>query len=61
MYQHPIIQKAVNCMWFKNRCDEGIVFETSFEGMPLPAIAILLTAVCVLFLTHYITQLAHLD
>ncbi|EDR01732.1 uncharacterized protein LACBIDRAFT_332970 [Laccaria bicolor S238N-H82] len=45
MYQHPIIQKAVNCMWFKNRRDEGILFETLFEGMPLPAIALLLTAI----------------
>ncbi|KIJ90639.1 hypothetical protein K443DRAFT_39634, partial [Laccaria amethystina LaAM-08-1] len=45
MYQHPIIQKAINCMWFKNRRDEGILFETLFEGMPLPAIALLLTAI----------------
>ncbi|EDR12207.1 uncharacterized protein LACBIDRAFT_323308 [Laccaria bicolor S238N-H82] len=45
MYQHPIIQKAINCMWFKNRRDEGILFETFFKGMPLPAIALLLTAI----------------
>jgi len=61
MYQHPVIQKAVNCMWFKNRRDEGILFETLFEGMPLPAIALLLTAVRILFFIHYITQPAHLD
>lgn len=45
MYQHPIIQKAVNVMWFQNKRDEGIQFRNMFKPMPIAAIALVLTAV----------------
>lgn len=46
MYYHPIIQKAVNAMWFQNKRDEGVVFTEMFKPIPVPAIAFVLTAVC---------------
>ena len=45
MYQHPVIQKAVNVMWFQNKRDEGIRFTAMFKPIPVPAIALVLTAV----------------
>ena len=45
MYQHPIIQKAVNVMWFQNKRDEGIHFTDMFKPIPIAAIALVLTAV----------------
>lgn len=45
MYQHPIIQKAVNIMWFQNKRDEGSRFPEMFKPIPVPAIALVLTAV----------------
>ena len=45
MYQHPIIQKAVNVMWFQNKRDEGIRYTDMFKPIPVPAIALVLTAV----------------
>ena len=47
MYQHPIIQKAVNVMWFQNKRDEGIRYKDMFKPIPIPAIALVLTAVSV--------------
>jgi hypothetical protein len=49
MYNHPIIQKAVNAMWFQNKRDEGILFSEMFKPIPVQAIAFVLTAVC-----HYL-------
>ncbi|KAI0298204.1 hypothetical protein BC826DRAFT_907102 [Russula brevipes] len=45
LYQALIIQKAVNAVWFAHRCDEGVLFPTYFHPFPLPAIALVLTAV----------------
>lgn len=45
MYQHPIIQKAVNVMWFQNKRDEGIQFRNMFKPIPIAAIALVLTAI----------------
>ena len=45
MYYHPIIQKAVNAMWFQNKRDEGVLFTEMFKPIPVPAIAFVLTAV----------------
>jgi hypothetical protein len=45
MYNHPIIQKAVNAMWFQNKRDEGVIFTEMFKPIPVPAIALVLTAV----------------
>ncbi|KAG6822010.1 hypothetical protein H0H92_015675, partial [Tricholoma furcatifolium] len=44
IYKHPIIQMAVNMMWFKNKRDEGVIYTDMFNPMPLPAIALILTA-----------------
>ena len=46
MYNHPIIQKAVNAMWFQNKRDEGVIFTKMFKPIPVQAIALVLTAVC---------------
>lgn len=45
IYNHPIIQKAVNAMWFKNKRDEGIVYPDLFSPIPIHCIALILTAV----------------
>ena len=47
MYQHPIIQKAINIMWFQNKRDEGVQFTNMFKPIPIPTIALALTAVCI--------------
>ena len=46
MYQHPIIQKAINTMWFANKHDEGVSFYGYFNPVPIEALAFVLTAVC---------------
>ena len=45
MYQHPIIQKAINVMWFQNKWDEGIQYRDMFKPIPIAAIALVFTAV----------------
>ncbi|KAG6818720.1 hypothetical protein H0H93_002504 [Arthromyces matolae] len=45
IYRHPIIQTAVNKVWFTNTRDEGVVFTDMFNPMPIPAIALILTAI----------------
>lgn len=45
IYSHPIIQKAVNKMWFKNKRDEGIIYSDYFNPVSVPSIALILTAV----------------
>lgn len=45
IYTHPIIQKAVNKMWFKNKRDEGIMYPDFFNPISIPSIALILTAV----------------
>jgi uncharacterized protein DUF6532 len=45
IYNNSIIQKAVNKMWFMNKRDEGIAYKEYFNPMPIPAIALILTAV----------------
>ena len=45
IYNHPIIQKAVNKMWFKNKWDEGIMYPDYFKPLSVPSIALILTAV----------------
>jgi len=32
-------------MWFNNRTDEGIIYSDLFDPMPVPAIALIITAV----------------
>ena len=52
IYKHPILQKAVNAMWFKNKRDEGIVFPDLFNPISVHSIALILTAVSNL-LSHF--------
>jgi len=45
----PIIQKIVNTMWFANKNDEGIKYQTWFKPFPVPTLALILTVVRVMF------------
>ena len=45
IYKHPIIQKAVNAIWFQNKRDEGIIYPEHFKPISVPSIALILTAV----------------
>ena len=49
IYNHPIIQKAVNKIWFKNKRDEGIMFPDYFNPVSIPSIALILTVVSLRF------------
>ncbi|KIM57679.1 hypothetical protein SCLCIDRAFT_129882, partial [Scleroderma citrinum Foug A] len=40
-----IIQKVINMMWFANKNDKGIKHHTHFKPFPLPALALVLTAI----------------
>jgi Domain of unknown function (DUF6532) len=44
-YHHPIIQQAINVIWFSDRHSEGIMFSSEFSPMPYEAIALVLTVV----------------
>ena len=44
-YRHPIIQKAINTLWFKNEDDDGMLFREHFSPIPTPAVALVLTMV----------------
>lgn len=41
----PIIQKIINTMWFANKNDEGVKHHALFKPFPLPALALVLTAI----------------
>ncbi|KAJ6529721.1 hypothetical protein B0H19DRAFT_1193142 [Mycena capillaripes] len=45
LYKHPIIQSAVNSMWFANRRDEGPRHPELFNPLRLRSLAVVLTAV----------------
>jgi hypothetical protein len=45
IYNNPIIQKAVNKMWFMNKRDEGIIYQDYFNLLSIPSIALILTVV----------------
>lgn len=44
-YQHPIIQEAINILWFKNKDDDGMTFQEHFSPMPIPAMALVLAVI----------------
>ena len=44
-YRHPIIQEAINILWFKSKDDDGMTFQEHFSPMPIRAMALVLTAV----------------
>ncbi|RDB14714.1 hypothetical protein Hypma_016210 [Hypsizygus marmoreus] len=45
LYQNPIIQKAVNTMWFANKNDEGIKYSDLFKPLPVQTIALVLMVI----------------
>ena len=49
IYNHPIIQKAVNKIWFNNKRDEGVIYQNYFNPISVPSIALILTAVSFFF------------
>lgn len=53
IYKHPVLQKAVNVMWFLNKHNEGVVFGDDFSPIPIPALALVLTAVSNAYNHHH--------
>jgi hypothetical protein len=49
IFQTKLTQKGANAVWFRNRKDEGIVFAPYFTPFPIPAMALLYTAVSYFF------------
>jgi len=49
-YHHPIIQQAVNDVWFSNKKDDGVKYPDIYKPFPKVALALILTAVCSLCL-----------
>ncbi|KAI0265221.1 hypothetical protein BC834DRAFT_843806 [Gloeopeniophorella convolvens] len=45
LYYHPALQRAINVMWFANKHDEGVEFPKYFNPIPLPTIALAITAI----------------
>ncbi|KAI0285686.1 hypothetical protein BC826DRAFT_960019 [Russula brevipes] len=44
-YRHPIIQRAINALWFQNTDSDGIIFYEYFAPIPIQAIALVLTVI----------------
>ncbi|KAG1859332.1 hypothetical protein DFJ58DRAFT_780680 [Suillus subalutaceus] len=42
IYKMELIQKAINDMWFANRCDEGILYAKYFDPLPVKLMALVL-------------------
>ncbi|GJJ13727.1 hypothetical protein Clacol_007983 [Clathrus columnatus] len=45
LYSNPILQIAINEMWFQNDRDEGVKFSEYFNPIPFPVIALIFTVV----------------
>lgn len=45
IYRHPIIQTAINDMWFVNQSDEGVQYKKYFSPIPIATMALVLTVV----------------
>jgi len=46
LYESPLIQQALNAMWFPNPAANGIKFAAYFNPIPIKTIALIYTAVC---------------
>jgi hypothetical protein len=55
-YRHPIIQKLINNLWFKNEDDDGMIFLDHFSPIPIPAVALVLTVVGMNIMPDYSTR-----
>jgi hypothetical protein len=61
LYHIPIIQDAVNLIWFRNKSDEGIRFPEFYRPVPDVGLALILTAVSTKFLSNiFNTNILHL-
>ena len=49
LYRNPLIQKLINVMWFRNRQDEGVVYDQYFHPIKVEMLALVLTAASTLF------------
>lgn len=45
LYQAEIIQQMANRVYFKKRTDDGILLRAQYSPFPVPALALILTAV----------------
>ncbi|KAG0708021.1 hypothetical protein DFH29DRAFT_795827, partial [Suillus ampliporus] len=45
IFKSDLIQMSVNDTWFANRQDEGVVHNKYFNPIPIPTVALMLTAV----------------
>jgi hypothetical protein len=45
LFQTRLNQQAANILWYHNKKDEGVVFEKAFSPFPIPALALVYTAV----------------
>ena len=55
-YRHPFLQKAINILWFKNKDDDGMIFQDHFSPIPIPAVALVLTVVGMNIMPDYSTR-----
>ncbi|KAG1763525.1 hypothetical protein EDD22DRAFT_1022498 [Suillus occidentalis] len=44
LFRTRLNQQAANILWYRNKKDEGVVFEKAFSPFPLPALALVYTA-----------------
>ena len=51
-YRHPVLQKAINLTWFRNKDDEGVFFHEHFSPLSVKAIALILAVVSVVFILY---------
>ena len=65
IYRHPIIQKAINIVWFVNKSDEGVVYSDYFKPISNATIALVLTVVgpspCSIAMAFFNTFLAKIQ
>jgi hypothetical protein len=52
-FRHPIIQKAINIMWFQDKDGDGIVFHEYLTSFSLQAIALVFTVVKIKSTLYY--------
>ncbi|KIJ12241.1 hypothetical protein PAXINDRAFT_14865 [Paxillus involutus ATCC 200175] len=45
LYEHRIIQKAINIAYYCNKKDEGVVYSQYFQPFPLRGVALMLTVI----------------
>ncbi|KAG1778109.1 hypothetical protein EV702DRAFT_1044801 [Suillus placidus] len=51
LFRSRLNQQAANLLWYRNKKDEGIIFEKYFLPFPIPALALVYTA----YVAHQVT------